>query len=965
MKKKSLLFLSICAWALQSHLVHANTLAETTSTVSQGNEISESSATTKATSSVTAESTVQAEQTVETDAVTNNQVVVASSSSAETGSQTSLVTPASTAQNKSASTSSADTVATATSKTEIAFAPSPSQTETSSVATEPTGTVSVVNVDAQKGSFDVKVTNVSSPKEISNVYVPTWTETSGQDDIIWYEAKRQLDGSYLLNVNKAQHKYGSGKYHSHVYYRTTDGSLTGIGATSVVLPEVKTSGTITTTVSAQTGSYQVRVSDISAPRGLDKVLVPTWTAASGQDDIIWHEAQRQSDGSYIAKISKVQHKNESGQYVSHVYYRGIDGSLTGVGATSAVLPEVKANGIVKATNISPETGSYEVAISDIIAPKGLDKVFVPTWSENKGQDDIIWHEAQRQSNGTYLAKITKSQHKNDSGKYISHVYYRGLDGSLTAIGATDAVLPEVKASGTVTAKNINTQTGSYEVQVSNIVAPRGLVKVLVPTWTETNGQDDIIWHEAQRQSDGSYLAKINKADHKYGSGKYISHVYYRGTDGSLTGVGATSAVLTEVKASGTVTTKNINLQTGSYEVQVSNIVAPRGLEKVFVPTWTDSKGQDDIVWHEAQRQSDGSYLAKISKANHKYGSGTYISHVYYRGTDGNLTAIGATTVELPEVKATGTLTVKNINNQAGSFEVQVSNITAPRGVDKVFVPTWTDSKGQDDIVWHEAQRQTDGTYIAKIYKYQHRFETGVYHTHLYYRGLDGSMTGVAATTAELVPVDPGTITRSYTVYLDPGHGGIDSGASYGGVHEKNLALSVANKLKDTLLQRGINVLMTRNADYNVDFLTERSRMANESNADLFVSIHFNASGAGVTTAKGIETYWYQPYDAYPSKINQAKHADPVRLAESEILANKVQSNLISETGAVDRGILRRTFAVLRETAIPAILVELGYMDNPSELQTIKQSSYHDKLAAGLANGIMDWYGTVEGKQLPR
>ncbi|HFI0119898.1 TPA: hypothetical protein ACGPB3_001037, partial [Streptococcus suis] len=158
MKKKSLLFLSICAWALQSHLVHANTLREAANPVSQGNEVSETSATTSATSSVTAESTVQAEQTIETDAATNKQGVVPSSSSAETGSQTSLVTPASTGQSQSASTTSVDRVATATSKTEIAFAPSPSQTETRSVATEPTGTVSVVNVDAQKGSFDVKVT---------------------------------------------------------------------------------------------------------------------------------------------------------------------------------------------------------------------------------------------------------------------------------------------------------------------------------------------------------------------------------------------------------------------------------------------------------------------------------------------------------------------------------------------------------------------------------------------------------------------------------------------------------------------------------------------------------------------------------------------------------------------------------------------------------------------------------------
>ncbi|HFI0632430.1 TPA: GBS Bsp-like repeat-containing protein, partial [Streptococcus suis] len=433
------------------------------------------------------------------------------------------------------------------------------------------------------------------------------------------------------------------------------------------------------------------------------------------------------------------------------------------------------------------------------------------------------------------------------------------------------------------------------------------------------------------------------------------------SDGSLTGVGATSAVLPEEKASGTVRIINVNPQAGSYEVQVSNVVAPRGLEKILVPTWTEYKDQDDIVWHEAQRQSDGSYIAKIRKEEHKYGLGKYISHIYYRGTDGNLTAIGATTVELPEGKATGTLTVKNIDDQAGSFEVQVSNITAPCGLDKVLVPTWTESNGQDDIVWHEAQRQSDGTYLAKIYKRQHRNGTGKYNIHLYYRGLDGSMLGVDATTAELAKTDSDVSTRSYTVYLDPGHGGADPGASYGGVHEKNLAMSVANKLKDTLLQRGINVLMTRNADYNVDFVTERSRMANNSNADLFISLHFNATGAGVTNANGIETYWYQPFAEYPSKINKEKHADSVRLAESEILANKVQSNLISATGAANRGVKRATFAVLRETAIPAILVELGFMDNPSELQTIKQSSYQDKLAAGLAKGVMDWYGAVEGK----
>ncbi|HFU3816338.1 TPA: GBS Bsp-like repeat-containing protein, partial [Streptococcus suis] len=568
------------------------------------------------------------------------------------------------------------------------------------------------------------------------------------------------------------------------------------------------------------------------------------------------------------------------------------------------------------------------------------------------------------TDGSYLAKIAKTQHKNESGKYTSHVYYLGTDGSLTGIGATSAELKEIKASGTVTAVNVNSNTGSFEVKVSNIVAPRGLSKVLVPTWTDSKGQDDIVWHEAQRQTDGSYLAKIAKTQHKNESGKYTSHVYYLGTDGSLTGIGATSAELKEIKASGTVAAVNVNSNTGSFEVKVSNIVAPRGLNKVLVPTWTDSKGQDDIVWHEAQRQTDGSYLAKIAKTQHKNESGKYTSHVYYLGTDGSLTGIGATSAELKEIKASGTVAAVNVNSNTGSFEVKVSNIVAPRGLDKVYLPTWTDAKGQDDIKWHEAQRQSDGSYSLTIESSKHKYSSGLYHVHAYYRGLDGSMTAVGATSVDL---PEGAYTakatqRSYTVYIDPGHGGRDSGASYSGIHEKNLAMSVSNKLRDNLLQRGINVLMTRTGDYDVDFRTERSKMANNSEADLFVSIHFNATGVGVQSSiKGIETYWYQYDPEYQPKINQEKHNDPTRLAESEILANKVQSSLIKETGAVDRGVRRETFAVLRETAVPAILVELGFMDNPSELNVIKTDSYHTKLANALTQGIVDWYGAVEGK----
>ncbi|HFI0246396.1 TPA: GBS Bsp-like repeat-containing protein, partial [Streptococcus suis] len=532
-----------------------------------------------------------------------------------------------------------------------------------------------------------------------------------------------------------------------------------------------------------------------------------------------------------------------------------------------------------------------------------------------------------------------------------------------------------KLSGTISVSNVNAEEGSFVVKITNVSSPNGVKSVIVPTWTENKSVDDIVFYEAVRQSDGSYEALVKKSEHKNETGKYITTVYYQGNNGSRTFVGTTTVTLpasqtvekTPETASAKVTVANINSNTGTYDVIISEVKSPVTIDKVLVPTWTENKNQDDIIWHEASRQSDGTYKYTVKKFEHNNETGKYISHVYYRGTDGSMTGVGAVTAELQApatpAKASGTITVTNVNSQTGSFDVVIKDVISPVALDKVLVPTWTDKNDQDDIVWHEASRQADGSYRTTVLSSQHKNESGRYTSHVYYRGTDGSMTGIGATSVDLPAgaYSQRSPQRSFTVYIDPGHGGADSGASYGGVHEKTLAMNVANKLKVNLLALGINVLMTRTADYNVDFVTERSRMANSSNADLFISLHFNATGAGTTRAKGIETYWYQSNPSYPSKINQAYHNDPTRLAESQTLANQVQASLIKETGAYNRGVKRETFAVLRETKIPAVLVEMGFMDNPSELQVIKQDSYQTKLAKALAQGIANWYGIVGGK----
>ncbi|WP_261307682.1 GBS Bsp-like repeat-containing protein [Streptococcus suis] len=417
-------------------------------------------------------------------------------------------------------------------------------------------------------------------------------------------------------------------------------------------------------------------------------------------------------------------------------------------------------------------------------------------------------------------------------------------------------------------------------------------------------------------------------------------------------VSTASSSVNVTQPTGTITIENRNDAQGTFDVRVTNVSSPKDIASVLLPTWSQS---DDIRWYEATRQSDGSYKLTVNKKDHKYRTGTYTVHLYYKDSNGGLTGAGGTTTHLSEAKPTGTITIENRNDAQGTFDVRVTNVSSPKDIASVLLPTWSQS---DDIRWYEATRQSDGSYKLTVNKKDHKYRTGTYTVHLYYKDSNGGLTGAGGTTTHLS--NP-SAQRSYTVYIDPGHGGRDSGASYGGIHEKNLALSVSNKLRENLLQYGINVLMTRTGDYDVDFKTERSRMTNASNADLFISIHFNATGAGVSNATGIETYWYQYNPEYQPKINKEMHNNPTRLAESEILANKVQESLIKETGAVNRGVRRETFAVLRETAIPAILVELGFMDNPSELQVIKQDSYHTRLAKALAQGVMNWYGAVEGK----
>ncbi|MBD5161686.1 MAG: hypothetical protein HDT14_06690 [Oscillibacter sp.] len=176
---------------------------------------------------------------------------------------------------------------------------------------------------------------------------------------------------------------------------------------------------------------------------------------------------------------------------------------------------------------------------------------------------------------------------------------------------------------------------------------------------------------------------------------------------------------------------------------------------------------------------------------------------------------------------------------------------------------------------------------------------------------------------------------SALVVLDPGHGGEANGAEYGGVQEKNLNLAIAAQAAELLEKAGVTVVMTRTDDSYVD-LYERTDLANGLGADLFVSVHCNAS-VNRNDVTGIYTCSYSEG------------------TKGWRLAQLLHQTMRAATGADDFGMEERpNLAVLRTSWMPAALVECGFMSTESELALLVQPEYQARLAQGIADGILAW-----------
>ena len=303
--------------------------------------------------------------------------------------------------------------------------------------------------------FDVVVTNVSGGgKTVQEVRVPIWSDKDGQDDLTWYHADKQSDGSYKVHVDKASHKGDAGTYSVHLYYML-DGKRTYISETTAKVPETQVTGKLTITNQTSNG-FDVVVTNVSGGgKEVKEVRVPIWSDKNGQDDLTWYHADKQSDGSYKVHVDKASHKGDAGTYSVHLYYM-LDGKRTYITETTATVPETQVTGKLTITNQT--SNGFDVVVTNVSGGgKEVKEVRVPIWSDKNGQDDLTWYHADKQSDGSYKVHVDTASHKGDAGTYSVHLYYM-LDGKRTYITETTATVPQITETQ-VTGKLTN--NGSY------------------------------------------------------------------------------------------------------------------------------------------------------------------------------------------------------------------------------------------------------------------------------------------------------------------------------------------------------------------------------------------------------------------------------------------------------------------------------------------------------------------------
>lgn len=347
----------------------------------------------------------------------------------------------------------------------------------------------------------------------------------------------------------------------------------------------------------------------------NRIQYAIWSNENGQDDIQWFTAGQTRTDIPINQFRK------TGQYTLHAYIT-IGEKLVFLQETSFDIRLPKPT----LTSAIATPGFMDISIQNI--PATVTEVQVPVWSNENGQDDIIWYKATAQGNGTYTLRVPLKQHQFIMGTYSIHLYLKekGSAQANFATSSTHTVQPHhipTSTAAKISIQNINASNGTYQVIAQETATSKSIKSVDIATWSTSN-QSNIKWRKAGLHN-GIWRSDISFTEHQNHAGIYQNHVYVTYTDGSRVGY-ITQNI--DLRTATVPVTANIAFQRpGTFQVIAKNIT---GNEPVSYAVWSDTNGQDDLVWYTASASTSGTVSGTILLSKHK-DIGKYHLHLYQNG----------------------------------------------------------------------------------------------------------------------------------------------------------------------------------------------------------------------------------------------------------------------------------------------------------------------------------------------
>ena len=278
----------------------------------------------------------------------------------------------------------------------------------------------------------------------------------------------------------------------------------------------------------------------------------------------------------------------------------------------------------KITNVSRSGYTVTCTVTD---DNAVDRVLMPTWSENNGQDDLIWYTANRTGN-TYTIEVDMMNHNYDTGKINTDIYAYDDEGEYSKL-ELDTKIEENQAPVISDVKVINVTSDEYTM-ICKVTDDLEVVRVQMPTWTVNNGQDDIVWHEAELKN-GVATFTVNRKDHNFEYGDYITHIYAYDREGlkGFSICGTVNLKEPDINTSTKPIIKNVkisNINDSGYTVTCT-VLSNNKITEVLFPTWTYKNEQDDLIWGVGQKL-ENEYTFRVNRSDHNYEFGMYVTHIY-------------------------------------------------------------------------------------------------------------------------------------------------------------------------------------------------------------------------------------------------------------------------------------------------------------------------------------------------